>query len=380
VDLNPNAAKTSVPNAERYRHIPTVEIINLSDQRLSQRKIGKLLGMGACAVGNRLRKEGKVWQPPRVTKSQLKEARLDPAYEARPGIRHLIVPTDRIVCRECGQLLAEINANGEHSHLRTHDNMPVDEYKSKWPGARLTSFARSADQNRRQGRGKTIQELMDEFAARYLTPEERKEYDRDPEYEEHHGIKEFVACRLCGMKSKTDLHNHLKTQHDLTSAGYRAQFPKCLQLPLGLYDAKNEHAKTYGRNKSKWARKGKIVDEVPDEKLEKLVKFEHTRGPGRLAAARLKLMACLKAEDPKLSVTGYEMTNHLNPGSPRTLDARRTSLSQFFKRAKTEPSQVEMRRIEALPKVQRDDIAAEARLVIQNERRSRKPRKPRLFH
>jgi len=109
-------------------------------------------------------------------------------------------------------------------------------------------------------------------------------------------------------------------------------------------------------------------------------KFLHTRGPGRLATARLRLMACVKADHPELSDTGYEMTDHLNPGPPRAKDARRTSLSQFSKWAKTEPSQVEMRRIQALPKIQRDDIAAEARVVIQNERRSRKPRKSRLFH
>jgi hypothetical protein len=58
-------------NAERYRHIPTVEITKDSERGLSQRKIGKLRGMGACAVGNRLRKAGKVWQPPKLTPSQL---------------------------------------------------------------------------------------------------------------------------------------------------------------------------------------------------------------------------------------------------------------------------------------------------------------------
>jgi predicted transcriptional regulator len=206
--------------------------------------------MGACAVGNRLRKEGKARRPPKLTPSQLEEGRQDPAYEARPGITHRIVPPDRVVCRECGELKSELNANGNHSHLRGH-RLPADDYKRKWPGARLTSFARSADQNRRQGRTKTIQDLMDEFAARYLMSEEWKEYVRDQKYEEHHGIKEFVACRLCGMKSKTDLHNHLKTQHGVSSADYRKQFPEALQLPLGLYDVKNEHAKTYGRKKSK---------------------------------------------------------------------------------------------------------------------------------
>jgi hypothetical protein len=108
------------------------------------------------------------------------------------------------------------------------------DYKRKWPGARLTSFERSADQNRRQGHTKTTQDLMDEFAERWQTPKERKEYFRDQKYEEHHEITKFVACRLCGMKNKTDLYNHLKTQHSLSSKDYRKLFPDAEQMPLGL--------------------------------------------------------------------------------------------------------------------------------------------------
>jgi predicted transcriptional regulator len=372
---------SNLSNADRYRHIPTAEIIKLVvEQGLSRRKAGKQLEMGAGAVKNRLKAAGIEWQPPKLTPSQLEECRQDPAYEARPHIANKIAPANRVVCRECGELLAELNANGIHSHLLRKHRMSAEDYESKWPGARLTSFARSADQNRRQGRTKTIQELMDEFASKYLTPEELREARRDQECEEHHEVELFIVCRLCGMKSKTDLHNHLKTQHDLTSAAYYRQFPKCLRLPLGLYATKNELAKIYGQEKSSLAKKGEIVEELSDERLEKLVKFEHTRGPGRLATARLRLMACLKADRPELSDTGYEMTDHLNPGSPRTKDARRASLRQFHKLAKTELSQVEMRRIAALPKVERDAIDADARQVIQKERRTRKPGKPRLIH
>jgi hypothetical protein len=244
------AGKGLPPNAELYRDIPTAEIIKLSEQKLSRRKIGKRLGMGAGAVKNRLRTAGIAWRPQKLTPSQLEECRQDPAYEARPVGAYRIVPANRVVCRECGELKSELNANGNHSHLRgkKHHMPDAREYESKWPGARLTSFARSADQNRRQGRTKTIQDLMDEFAARYLTPEERKEYDRDQKYEEHHGITEFVACRLCGMKSKTDLHNHLKAQHDRSSADYRKQFPDALQLPLAMKRGyKREFAKERGR-------------------------------------------------------------------------------------------------------------------------------------
>src|SRR5580693_3172331 len=111
---------SNLSNAKRYLDIPTAEIIKLSEQGLSQRKIGKLLCMGACAVGNRLRKEGKARRPPKLTPSQLEEGRQDPAYEARPGIAHRIVPADRVVCRVCGELKSELNANGNHSHLRGH--------------------------------------------------------------------------------------------------------------------------------------------------------------------------------------------------------------------------------------------------------------------
>jgi len=248
------------PNAARYRHIATDEIIKFFDRGMSHRQIAKELRMGPCAVGTRLRKAGKMRRPAKLTLSQLKECRRDPKWEARPGNRE-IVPADRVVCRECGELKAEINANGVHSHLRKH-RVTADDYKRKYPGARLTSFFRSVDQSRRQGRTKTIQVSMTEFAARQLTPAELKKYRRDQEYEERHGITEFVACRLCGVKSKTDLGVHLKRMHALTSKGYRARFPKCLQLPLGLYDAKNKLAKEYGQTRGKLAASGKILAEL----------------------------------------------------------------------------------------------------------------------
>ncbi len=243
--------------ADRYRDITTAEIVELHDQGQSHRKIGKLLRMGPCAVGNRLRKAGKVRPAVKVSATQLKEVRLDPAWEARQE-NHGVVPANRVVCRVCGERKSEINAHGLHSHLRKH-RMTADEYKSKYPGARLVSHARSAKQNSRQGRTKTVHELMDEFAARYLRPEDLRKYRRDPEWEEHHHITEFIVCRLCGMKSQTDLHSHLKAWHGLTSAQYRERFPKCLQIPLGLYDGRNARAKIYGRKKRKDANIGKAV-------------------------------------------------------------------------------------------------------------------------
>jgi predicted transcriptional regulator len=163
-----------------------------------------------------------------------------------------IAPADKVVCLECGQLLSELNANGNRSHLRGRKHkMTKEEYKKKYPCARLTSFGRSADQNRRQGRPKTIQDLMDECAAGFLRPMELRAFVRDQEYEEHHEIKDFVVCRMkrCGMKAKASLHTHLVRVHGLTSATYRELFPNALQLPLGLYGAKNTLARTYGETK-----------------------------------------------------------------------------------------------------------------------------------
>jgi predicted transcriptional regulator len=223
---------SNTPNTERYSHISTTQLVGLFDQGLSHRKIGKLLSMGPCAVGNRLRAAGKVRPTPAVSASQLKQCRRDPAWEARQENRG-IVPEDRIVCRKCGALRSEINANGNHSHLRKH-RMTPKEYTSKYLGARLTSFARSADQSRRQGSTKTARDLRDEFAANYLTPSERTECRKDPEWEEHHGINDFVACRICGFKYHSDLHLHLGHRHGLSIAAYHAKFPKTLTISLAV--------------------------------------------------------------------------------------------------------------------------------------------------
>lgn len=187
-----------ITNAQRYSHISTNEIVKLHDQGRSHRQIAKILGMGPCSVGNRLRREGKRRDPPRLTNSQLAACRADPAWEARGGTRGL-VPANRAVCRECGELKSELNASGAHSHLRKHE-MTARDYRSKYPAARLVSFARTAEQNRRQGRRKTLQQLMDKFTAMYVTPMELKECRRDPEWENRSGINDFMACRVWPQK------------------------------------------------------------------------------------------------------------------------------------------------------------------------------------
>jgi hypothetical protein len=49
---------------------------------------------------------------------------------------------------------------------------------------------------------------------------------RDPSYEERHGIRRRVICRVCGAIKKK-LARHLKQFHKLTAEQYRTQFPGC---------------------------------------------------------------------------------------------------------------------------------------------------------
>ena len=216
-------------------------IRELRDRRLLHSEIAEQLNMTRIAVGHQLRIMGEVRRQPRVTAAQLEEMRLDVAWEARPENRG-IVPANRIVCRECGELLHDIS--GKHSHIRLKHHWEMDEYKSKYPGARLKTFARSEEQNRREGGTKTAEDLMDEFAAMYVTGKELVECHADPQWEKHHGFTAFIVCRVCGLKSKNALynkaglrhHHHLK-QHGLTSDAYLARFPGCELRPQYLKDA-----------------------------------------------------------------------------------------------------------------------------------------------
>ena len=227
------------PSSERYAHIPKAKVIELHDLGRNNRQIGKELGMQPATVGHWLRKEGKVVQKA-VTAEQLKESRLDPAWEARQGIKN------RVVCRKCGQLKPSIN-DPKDNHLSKHHMMTAADYTSKYPCARLMSFDLSASHNRWLGSSKTANERMAEFAASYLTPADLKEYLKDQEWEKHHQIKDFVACRLCGFKCKFRLSDHLMSRHSISSAAYRLRFPKSLLLPLSKEDSERDRSRKKGR-------------------------------------------------------------------------------------------------------------------------------------
>jgi predicted transcriptional regulator len=288
------AAIRRPPNAVLYSHVDTDDIVKLFHQGLSHRKIGKLLQMGPCSVGTRLRNLGLVRQPESVSAAELRECRADPAWEARRRI------PDRIVCRECGEWKAVLDAPGEHGHLRKH-NMPGDEYRTKWPGARLTNFqipARMAENLGRaakQDRQKTLERLMDEFAAMYATPEEREICRKDHEWEEKNDIEDFVVCRLCGFKSKVDLLIHLRKRHDKTTGSYRQEFWKAPMVPLRVKDRKNEEQLPRSAELRKRmkpflkggpGRKKKPFEQTADFKCGKMIEEQMPRAKQAMAAIK----------------------------------------------------------------------------------------------
>jgi transposase len=260
--ISAGKAQARPPSSERYAHIPIAKLIELHDLGMNNRQIGQKLGMHPSTVGHWLRKAGKV-VPKAVTTEERKESVLDPAWEARRDIKN------RVVCRKCGQLKASLN-DPKDNHLSKHHMMTAADYTSKYPGARLMSFDLSASHNRWLGSSKTANERMAEFAASYLTPAELKEYLKDHEWEEHHQIKDFVACRLCGFKCKFRLSDHLMSRHSISSAAYRLRFPKSLLLPLSKEDSERDRSRKKGRALRDLAKKGKILkgcrdaDEVVD--------------------------------------------------------------------------------------------------------------------
>lgn len=211
-----------------YAHIPDFKFIELRDQNLSYAKIGKLLEASTGAARDRLRKLGKRTARKKVTDAELEDCRLDPAWEARQGV------ANRLVCRNCGEWQADI-----HQHLRKEKMLP-NEYRRKWPGARLKNFKVSADSAASLGRPKTAQQYMEAFAAKYLTAAELRECRLHPDWEDKHGL-DCIVCRKCGLKLTGVLSRHLKDMHENCSlASYDEDFPKARTMPPRLRSHRNE--------------------------------------------------------------------------------------------------------------------------------------------
>ena len=343
-------APPAVPN-RKPRPSHTAEIRKLVDQGLKNREIGAQLGISEAAVAGRLHRMGVIRPPnaivPVISRAQLKQCCLDPVWEARPENRG-IVPADRIVCRECGQLRCDLNGSGGKSHLVRDHQMTPEAYQHKYPAARLTPFARHFA---RYAGTKSLQSWLDEFDALYLRPEELKQCRKDSAWEKHHGITEFVICRRCGLKKKFAISGHSKaghliSQHGLTFPAYRALFPNAPQMPETERAGRRERHSAWAKSRFKLAKERE--------------KFKpETRGPSALTKARIELAACLAAE----GLSKYKMTNQLNPGPRETFDKRLDGLKSFW-RTNRGRYELEKPRVAAIPKPERDAIAAAARQQI----------------
>jgi transposase len=248
------------PSSDRYSHISVAKVVGLHDLGMNNRKISKEFDMTPSTVGNWLRKAGKT-APKAVTAEQLQEARLDPAWAARHGIRN------RVVCLECGALRSSLN-DSRCNHLREH-RMTTHEYKNKYPGAPLHSFDIEASHLRWEYRhrsvpSKTADELMTQFADKYLPATEHNEYLEDSEWEKHHGIKDFVACKLCGFKCEFRLSDHLKSIHSMSSAAYLVRFPKSPLLPLNKKNSERDRSRTKARALRALANIGRAIKRSDD--------------------------------------------------------------------------------------------------------------------
>ena len=200
------------------------------DEGLTLDEVAERVGLSYAAVHRRLVNAG---QPPR-TYAQARRlatqkrdkialgALADPAYEARHGIR------DQVACRLCGIL----TKSPLRWHLASHHpDVDTKEYRLRFPGAPLeclqytfNEIARQVRQGQREN-PPTIESLMADRAAAYLTPGELNEARRDPEWTEKHEERNAVICLIEGFKSKRSLHIHVPKVHDITLNEYRVLFP-----------------------------------------------------------------------------------------------------------------------------------------------------------
>jgi hypothetical protein len=152
---------------------------------------------------------------------QLDECRRDPAWEARNDV------IDRVVCRDCGAQV-KTPLHNRLSHLRSrHTGTSTRDYLTRYPGAPLSSIANMAKNHGKRER--TVSEVLSERLNDYVTPEEREACHKEPDWEKRHGTDEFVICRHCGFKSRTELRDdrsgcHLNT-HYMTKKEYLELYP-----------------------------------------------------------------------------------------------------------------------------------------------------------
>lgn len=185
----------------------------------------------------------------------------DPSWEARNGV------VNQVACRVCGQLRHYLS-----THLKIVHQMTVDDYDRRYPGALLVPYkvmlAHTVARNR-----VTLEEYVAAGAARYLTPAEMADHLQDHLYEKHHGIRDYVACRLCGFKCAHNLHNHLKTRHGCGQEQYHERFPGAWYQSLPQQEARS------GRSRKNYHRMGHRPkgwkNQPADKKLIYMLLIEH---------------------------------------------------------------------------------------------------------
>jgi len=158
---------------------------------------------------------------------QLEECRRDPAWEARNCV------LDCVVCRICGAQV-KTPLHNRASHLRSrHPGTTTADYSKRFPGAPLSSLAGMAHYYGKRER--TVDEVRSERINDYVTPEELAACRMEPDWEKHQGMVDFVVCRHCGFKSRTELRDdrsgcHLNT-HFLTKKHYMELYPSAPWRP-----------------------------------------------------------------------------------------------------------------------------------------------------
>ena len=174
----------------------------------------------------------------------------DPAYEARNRI------SDRIVCRECFQLLKDGSMQaraGNGGHLcALHDKMKLKQYRLRNPGAPIFTCERIAKQE-----GRDVAEVIARQADEYATPAELAAAQKDRHWEEINWL-DYVICRVdrCGFKSFARLDKHLHNAHAISTKKYRHewQWPIMTRLELDQHkrNVKDARAELKTAAKKAW--------------------------------------------------------------------------------------------------------------------------------
>lgn len=229
-----------------------------------------------------------------LSAEQRKECGRDPAYEARNKI------ADRIYCKEC---FLGLKASGRlRKHVvRRHADLgpdPWSEYLRRHPGARVTTFAQVARQQKCD-----VQELMASFAASYLTPAKLDDCRRDPEWENRNGLN-FVACRICGLNSTGELGKHVEKQHGLTWEEYLSKYPgapRYAKTWIERCKKRNAETQELARKARKRSAKASRPRKKKDEKNQQFFKI------GREVETRKRQLQQLPKNEwtPLLSSAGY---------------------------------------------------------------------------